>query len=361
MKNKCTLIIDGNWLLQSRMAVMINEFSTTVPESQRRCSQDELQNRLAYSIIKMLNRFPCIDNIILVTDGGSWRKKLPVPTSIQSTVYKGNRTKSEEIGWSNIFNALNNLTKHCQEIGITTSQFIDVEGDDWCWYWSRRLNDEGTHCIIWSIDNDLKQLIQVFGGAFTAWYNDRNGLYLHKSLEEQPIDDVDFFLTSKPESPILEELKRKSGKVTYIDPSDIILDKIICGDNSDNIKPVVRYVKNGRNRRMSEKEWLTLANQLNIKNIIDFKKKEKDVINYIINKYHQLNLKYDTLHEHIEYNMRLVWLDQSQIPETVQAKMCELEYKLFDLSQIRNNANMLSGLHPENQIEQIFENIDVPF
>ena len=56
---------------------------------------------------------------------------------------------------------------HCQiyqsivkKQGIVVSNHSSIEGDDWIWYWSRRLNEEGTSCIIWSSDNDLKQLVQ---------------------------------------------------------------------------------------------------------------------------------------------------------------------------------------------------------
>lgn len=356
MKNKCTLIVDGNWLLQSRMSVMIDQFNVSLDESLRENAYEELSSRLAYSIIHILNRFPVIDNLVIVADGGSWRKKLPRPTSLQDITYKGNRKMSEERDWNRIYRALNNLTQRCEDLGITSSRFVDIEGDDWCWYWSRRLNAEGTHCIIWTIDNDLKQLVQVYNGSFTAWYNDRNGLFLHESLREKEMDDLEFFMTSQSESPILNELKRNSSKVTYLDPNSVILNKIICGDSSDNIKSIVMYSKNGRNRRIGEKECDKLLTSLNISTIEQLRENKDTIIDSLMNKYKELALSRDEMSERFDYNEKLVWLDEQVIPQSIQAKMCEQEYKQYDLSYIRNNASVL--LKEDKTVENIFNGIN---
>ena len=357
MKNKCTLIVDGNWLLQSRMSVMIDQFNVSLDESLRDRAYEELSSRLAYSITHILNRFPVIDNLVLVADGGSWRKKLPRPASLQDIAYKGNRVESEERDWKRIYGALNDLTRRCDSLGITSSRFFDIEGDDWCWYWSRRLNAEGTHCIIWTIDNDLKQLVQVDNGAFTAWYNDRNGLFLHDSLKEQAVDEIDFFMSYDTNSPVLNEIKRGATAVSYIDPNSVILDKIICGDNSDNIKSLVQYVKNGRNRRVGEKECDKLLQSLNITNIDELNKNKDVIIDNLLDKYSELDLSKEELSERFDYNEKLVWLDESTIPQSIQAKMCEENYKNYDVSYIRNNASVL--MKEDKTIENIFDGINL--
>lgn len=343
MRNKCTLIVDGNWLLQSRMFVMIDQFKMSLDETLRQSAAVELQSRLSFSITNILNHFKSIDNIIVVADGGSWRKKLPIPEVLHGSRYKGNRTTDEDIDWETIYGALNDFMDRCNENGITTSRFFDVEGDDWCWYWSRRLNSEGTHCIIWTVDNDLKQLVQVDNNAFTAWYSDRTGLFLPQELKEPELDDIEFFMTPQVSSPILEDLKTSSLQVSYIDPNSVILDKIICGDNSDNIKSIVRYVKNGKNRRIGEKEWEKAADELNIHTIQEMIEHRDDIIDFFAKKYGNLedNSRED-LQTMFEYNKKLVWLNENIIPENIQAKMCELEYKQYDVDYIRNNASVLA-------------------
>ena len=157
-------------------------------------AKKELHELMAKSISVVLNRFPVIDNIILVTDGGSWRKQLPVPEVIENVTYKGNRTTAKELDWKYIYGALTELSEQCKNLGVTVSNHSSIEGDDWIWYWSRRLNAEGTSCIIWSSDNDLKQLVQTDNNtlAFTAWYNDRNGVWFDMSNKQEFEDDLDY-------------------------------------------------------------------------------------------------------------------------------------------------------------------------
>ena len=97
--NKCTLIIDGNWLCMSRMSVFNRGFEMDMPEQVKESSQRELQELMAKSISIVLNRFSIIDNVVIVTDGGSWRKQLPVPQQLQDVTYKGNRAPAKELDW----------------------------------------------------------------------------------------------------------------------------------------------------------------------------------------------------------------------------------------------------------------------
>ena len=135
--NNCTLLIDGNWLLLSRFSVINKGFDKNNPDYMKEQASLDLQDLLARSINVILNRFPIIDNMIFISDGGSWRKQLPVPKSLNDITYKGNRSTDVEMDWHYIYGALNKVFKHCKELGVTCSQYSNIEGDDWLWYWSR--------------------------------------------------------------------------------------------------------------------------------------------------------------------------------------------------------------------------------
>lgn len=361
MRNKCTLIVDGNWLLNSRMFVMSDRFRKNLHEDVRKAAQADLTDRLARSIAFTLSKISVIDNVIIVADGGSWRKQLPKPKLVQGITYKGNRSLDDELDWIYIFDSLNNLCSRCAELSLTVSRYTGIEGDDWVWYWTRRLNSEGTNCIIWSVDNDLKQLVQVDNGAFTAWYcSDKTGLFLPKELEQREMSDIDFMMNPDMESPLVKAIKTATGKVSYIDPNTIITDKIICGDTGDNIKSVIRYVKNGRNRRIGEKEWFKLAHKYGIVTINDLSgEKENNIIKELVSTYASSvkDLTIDTLREMIEYNKKLVWLNEAVIPESLIAKMNEIEYKQYDLSYIRNNYKAMISSEESTDIENLFDEI----
>lgn len=357
-RNKCTLIIDGNWLLVSRFSVINGGFEKQSDDRIKEHSQLELEELMARSINVILNRFSDIDNVILVTDGGSWRKQLPVPDILKDTIYKGNRTQAKELDWKYIYGALNKLSDRCKELGMTVANHSAIEGDDWVWYWSRRLNAEGTSCIIWSSDNDLKQLVQTDPDtmAFTAWYNDKNGIWFDDSYIEDETDDlIDFFMKPiKIKSPIYESVKRNI-KTSYVNPSLIVMDKIICGDAGDNIQSVATVKKNSRNFKVTSKVWDGIRNSLHINNLNMFFNNTDNIINSILNNNKFSVCKSSDLSDMIRYNTKLVWLNESVIPETIILYMNQCEYKVVDISYIRSNYKTMC--ENNSMIENIFESI----
>ena len=149
--SKLTLLIDGNWLLMSRLSVLQTRYS----DDDKLCQ--DLKLMMVRSINIVLKQFSEIDNIIFVSDGGSWRNKLELPSFLNEE-YKGTRIKSEDINWDLVFSAYENLQTKLRMSGINVCKEANLEGDDWMWYWSNKLNSEGTNVIIWSKDKDLTQL-----------------------------------------------------------------------------------------------------------------------------------------------------------------------------------------------------------
>ena len=357
-KNNLTLLIDGNWLLISRASVLMNSFNKNLPSEAKRQSQLELEDLLAKSICVILSRIPTIDNIIIMADGGSWRKQLMVPKSIEGTVYKGNRSQDTEIEWSYIYNALSNLITRAREEEITVSQYNNIEGDDWAWYWTRRLNSEGVNCLIWSSDNDLKQLIQVDDStkAFTAWYNDKCGIWLPNSIKESD-NEMDFFMNTAYYSPVLEAIKTRVPKQNYINPDDVVMSKIICGDAGDNILPIMRYQKSSRNYRITEKDWMDIKENFVLNNIKDFLDHRNGIALLIAShkKFKPYKPDIFELEEMFDYNTKLVWLNEKTIPDTVIQFMNQQEYKKFDVGYLRSNYKVL--VTENNDIQNLFDSI----
>lgn len=355
--NKLTLLVDGNWLLISRASVLINSFDKNLPSIAKEQSQSELEDLLAKSICVILSRLPMIDNIIIVADGGSWRKQLQAPKQIEGTIYKGNRTQDNDIEWSYIYNALNNLVDKAKECGITVTQYNNIEGDDWVWYWSRRLNSEGINCLIWSSDNDLKQLIQIDEdtNAFTMWYNDKNGIWMPESIK--PNDDIMNFFMNEYYSSTLESLKLKIPNQNYINPDDIIMSKIICGDAGDNILSLMRYKKGNRTYKITEKDWNVIKEDFNINTLNDFLRHKDDIATGIVNykKFKPYNPSEELIKEMFDYNTKLVWLNENIIPDTIIQFMNQLEYKKIDISYLKSNYKVL--VKGDDMIEDLFNSI----
>jgi 5'-3' exonuclease len=352
-----------NWLLMSRAYTMLKQFSTNAPENVKSLAVEDLQSMLAKSINILINKFKAIDNIVMIADGGSWRKSLKQPSCIKDIVYKGNRKKDENTDWDLIFNTLNEFMKHAKTLGITTTQDFGVEGDDWAWYWSRKLNEEGINCMIWTSDNDLKQLVQYDGekNVFTAWYNDQAGLWFDEKMKgDDIVNAVDFFMAPIPVmNPLLEDMKRGArGPEHYINPFEIVLEKILMGDAGDNIKPVARYIKNGREFKFSNTDFQKVVSNFTINNIDDLLHQRQEIAEFISNmkKFKPYNISPSDIVDMIVFNVRLVWLNDRVIPPEIREEMTGSEYKSFDLEEIRSNYKMLTQ-EDTSYIENLFETV----
>lgn len=363
--NNCTLIIDGNWLLMSRLGMMMGDFAKTLPPDQLEMAKNDIIDFIAQSVNKIVNYWgPRIDNIMMVQDGGSWRKTITKP-ALNDEEYKGNRVANEDVAWNYVWDALKTICQNFKTNKITCVHEKNIEGDDWCWYWSKYLNHVGTNCIIWTSDADLKQLVQKdpTTNAWTVWFNDRTGLVLPNSLGH---NDMDILMNFDAIDPFLEDILHRCQIAKYINPDDVVMSKVICGDSGDNIKALIRVkhkTKKGKfiTKKVSEKEWNQVKESLGIETIADFKKNKENIIKELcsIPRLAGCESGMGELIEMFDYNMTMVRLDKEQIPRVYQLAMNthKDDYIITDLDFLRNNYKVLAA-HTE-PVETLFD--DLPF
>lgn len=339
--NKCTLLVDGNWLLMSRFGMNREGFLKENSDFEKNIALNNCVNDMKLSLSYILEKLEgLIENIILICDGQSWRKKVPKPKSLEAE-YKGTRVRDEDLDWDYIYKALIVLEDDMRTLGFTVSHTHNAEGDDAIWYWKTRLNKERKNCLIWTSDYDLKQLVSYENGVFTAWYNDRYGMFFDSKMNFTG-DDIDLFMADSANSKsnlIIESFVNKSeAPLGYINPEDIVMEKIICGDKSDNIKSVVRIVKGGKTYSVTPKMWTEAKEKLGIETLNDFFASQDTIISELrkIKKFQDTNLKVEDCNEQFEYNTKLVWLDETVIPENVQKEFESVIYfENPDLDYIR--------------------------
>ena len=315
-KSKLTLIVDGNWLLMSRLSVLNNRYVDEFELNQ------ELKLMLIKSINVVLRTFPDIDNVIFVADGGSWRNQVPMPeclkreeTSGVIVDYKGTRVKSTDINWDLLFESYGDFISTLQSNGITACQEQGIEGDDWCYHWSTYLNSQGTNCIIWTKDNDLKQLVNIDSNkCFTAWWNNSNGLF----VKDFPEEEFNFLFNTEfnVNEDILNTLINKSTSFTKIQPSEIVVDKIIRGDAGDNIAPIILRKAKTNSTRLFKVATKDIDYSLNYKD-------DNAVNNFIHNLINsknyagRINKSEQDIIEHFKYNRILVALEKESYPQEI--------------------------------------------
>lgn len=349
--SKLTLLIDGNWLLNAKKYMFKDEFLLTEPEENRRRAQARLMDAMLQSINFIVNQFNQIDNMILVSDGGSWRKSIERPEHLKDKDYKGTRVRSEDEDWNMIFETLNILRDKFTFNNVTSVHASGLEGDDWISSLSRRLGESGTSTLIWSTDNDLSQLVANREDSICAWYNG-NELKLHDSLEATGSYDDFMSLDVSDKSDIVEGLTKLVQKVTYINPNDVILSKIICGDKSDNIIPVAQYTQNGKTYSITDTKFQPIKEELGLKTSADLLDMSEDIAKAIhaikiakVNKFEETPAY--AIIESIEYNARLVELRDDYLPVELKAVVDAAEIIEYDLSNFRNNYKVIIGADDE--------------
>lgn len=374
---KTTLVVDGNWLLMGRQFMLNDQFSMSNPQHVRDTASNNLADLMCQSISVCLRAMSgVITNVVFVSDGGSWRKNIEKPKVIADTVYKGTRTFENNTDWNAVWKAMNILTKRLRSFGMTVSNVAGAEGDDWCWWWSRKLNALGENVILWTIDEDIKQLINVNPetGCWTGWYEKRPGLVLPASLDPgntDDTDDVDFFMNNYQSfrSDAADTLS-KIFQTKYVNPASIINKKIFVGDNGDNILPAFTYIKGDKTYKATVKDIGEIINMDKDEYSEDTWVDSLPTIyhNIIESKKSRLSgskmISENDFIEHAIYNRTMVWLDDSQIPDEVKTKMSEVEYKHLTPDQVhdlRFNWKVISEKTTKDEIESLFNDDDMPF
>ena len=327
-KSRCTLIIDGNWLLISRLAILKNKYE----------SVDELfpilKKNMLKSIVLILKQFKSIDNIIFVSDGGSWRKHLNLPSTLLKVTsehnYKGTRDRNDGFDWDKLFKNYNEFIEELYSIGsINVYSAHNIEGDDWCWYLSNALYNDGTNCIILSADKDLTQLVKfnplTYNFVITYYkIKSKNHIITYDKKLDEYKDSISmsFFLDQNKINNFdcIKECLNISTEQRPIDPKEVIISKIFIGDISDNVLPVLYSISKSKTYKLSKK---------NIDLNLNFESDE--AINEYIKTMIKTNNKYSTFDpqmvtEHALYNRKLVYLSESEYPEEILEKMEEFSY-----------------------------------
>ena len=151
-----------------------------------------------------------------------------------------------------------------------------------------------------------------------------------------------------------EMLKQAVHSVSYVRPEEIVMDKIVCGDSSDNIKSIVVQEKNGKQYRVTEKFWNSVREDLGIENLDDFFRNENRIVETLISKKKTGDRVEDVL-PRFDYNKRLVWLDRSSYPEEVLEQFEEnSEYTQFDIDFVLNNYKTMDVTYQNDDVVGAF-------
>jgi 5'-3' exonuclease len=287
----------------------------------RRCIHSVNATTKFWDSMMMYDRFSqAVDEIISVLDstnilmaldaGTSWRKAHLVE-------YKAKRKLESEINWDMVRNAQKDFTKNLIKHKCNVSFAYDLEADDVIYGWTNKLKD-AEDIVIFSADKDLNQLLFQNAKRFC--------------IQIDLIQRVVYI----PENPTYIEnyifnkfvLKLKTVfefKIVYINAFNTLLEKVLCGDKSDEIPSIYdiqKETKAGvRTYRFTEAKMHKALDSLNLNskdlNDMNFKRTVIQGVGTALENLVNLNI----LQKNYESNVKMVYLHESSYPMDVYKKL----------------------------------------
>lgn len=223
-----------------------------------------LARKLCIDICYLVKLFSPSRVILACDSSNPWRSK--IFSDIDNEGYKGTRTKDETKNWDNIKATWNDCKKYLANAGMIVCDINTAEADDIAAMWKYQSFADGSDVILVSSDADWRQLVSYDDEHFCICFNPIPGPQKKKNLymtdefsrwigESSQIGDI-FFKEQSSNRSAIRDLTKSDGMINFvvIDPEDVLINKIFCGDDSDNIPAMFSYYKGGRKTRITEKK-----------------------------------------------------------------------------------------------------------
>ena len=354
---KVNLVIDSSYLLYKNVFIL----------KKLRALPDLLD--LLERDFNTLSKAFTFDNVYFASDSreSNWRKLI-------YKEYKGKRKKDTDIDWDFVFKTYDEFKERLSlRNNVKLLEYSGLEGDDFIAYIVNKSNKKGYSNIIIASDGDLQQLLtfdlnkNYINIQWNYRFSDQR-LYLPKNyqlfleqLNNSENNDI-FSLDNDTEFyQFIMNLIQKT-KIADVIQEQIIFEKIVQGDTSDNIISVIKikngvYDETGRGiGKDGAKSVYKLYKEIHPEPIVvdsdDFVKKLVDVVVYYKKiKNPSLELK-RKVKENIIFNRMLITLDTQYMPDQIFESL-KTHFKLID--------NLVKQNPIIEEAEESFEDIDENF
>lgn len=334
-KDKLNLVLDYNNLaMRSLFTCQFTETNVDISNFDTEEECDVLVRKLTSDIAFIVRTFTP-ERVILACDAKyPWRNNLYGGIDGK---YKGTRDRDEKKNWTNIFNALDTLKLILKERNFVVTELDRTEADDIAAFWKEDLMDKNKECLILvSSDKDWTQLVsfdsesQSFCACFNPIANTKKQkkFYVTEEMKmwlESP-DKVDILFTNyNVMKKKINSLEENDGKIYIecIDPDRVLLEKIMCGDDGDNVPAFYDYYKNGKKNRLTPLKAGRVFESLGIYTVDDLiKANEQHILKDALEKEMKRDIDVD-FDDRIERQRKLVELKSKLFPENI--------IKLFEL------------------------------
>ena len=397
------LIIDGNYFANRCLGILNQKPNSNhlIHENEKRIFSEALKVQL----IKLWEVFqPYFDNFIFVSDGNSWRKQLQFKPYYISTeaiergetiiTYKGQRQKykdDSEIDYDVFYELYHNFIETMSGQCNNVFNIKSLEGDDLIALIVEKFKKQPEQLCIFATDKDLIQLIS-------------DNTFIFRNIKSKEHPDGSFVLHALL---YLQEFKNNENPLTMLLPSyrnnfkdlmnvnimdayssvyrqlnkgielgnkfQLILTKIVCGDKSDNIFPLLRWKsKTGNINYSCTEKHLNEAIQMccGVKTVdesayLSILRSETDnpeLFNKFLHRLFEVtkqSVNLDDIIEHYKHNKRIVLLRSDYFPQEYVEEfnnLFENKKSVFNTTMNTNDLKSILGFNETVQInDKIFE------
>ena len=253
---------------------------------------DKLMRKVATDVAFILRQVQG-SRVIFAVDSKSWRKEIEIA---ENEGYKGNREKTGNLNWDNIYQCMNEFCTIMESRGMIATKIENAEADDLMCLWRDKLLFESEeHVVLVSGDEDIRQLVAghytnnrelkfaTVYNPFTQGKNATRKLFVNKNFTEWLTSDDDvgdiFNRNSEPDKDsFMNLINQHKVVVNPINGSELALRKVFCGDDGDNVPAIYTWLgttQKGKEvqRRITESKFnklLGILRPLNVSHEIDF-------------------------------------------------------------------------------------------
>lgn len=330
MKNKILCLDWSNIMFRSLFS--INGFGNNYFTFKTDEEINSLIARIGTDIAYLLRIFVPNKVVFAADSKHSWRKDILAS-------YKSNRERDENIDWDKVFQAVDEFKEHLKKQGYIFIETLNAEADDLMAILKEIVFDEpefvNTNLIIISADADIRQLIgwketthqycMVFnevgrgpGGkrhlycnsAIMHWYNE----------VDESNNDIFNFCNVDEDRIYIQNLLENNKKIVLeeTDPENILLNKIFCGDDGDNVPSFYDWFSNkGKKVRVTNRHYVKIVESIGSKNVnvVDTKRHE---LKSILESATKRTINDINVEERYERQKKLVYLSSDIFPEHIR-------------------------------------------
>ena len=293
--------------------------------------------KLTMDIISIYNIFKPRHLVLAVDGKDAWRK------TILPDEYKSQRVKDENVDWESLYKVSDDIQQILhKKLGAIVATCDHAEGDDIMCLIKECLwgQSEAANLIIISADADLRQLISfnketsqycIVYNPTTRPKTKTRRLYMNQEFKDWIEDDsIDLFFSnySPVKNALITILKKNTQIEPFVeDPNDVLLSKIFCGDDSDQVPSFYSYYRSGKASRVTPAKYKKIIEMLKVTDVHSLCENASS-LGKAIEKVCKVKPDDIDIDERLLRQRRLVELNSELFPENIREYKETLDYML---------------------------------